>query len=148
VLAEGLAGLGRLDEALSTVDAALTRARRGGELVYAPEILRTQGELILKDAAPGSAAAAERCFLEAIDLASQQDALLWKLRATLSLARLMVKDGRGEQARSELSLIYDQFTEGFESGDLRAARSLLGERLADKQSVAALPSSERRRPRG
>jgi predicted ATPase len=67
--------------------------------------------------------------------------LLWELRATLSLARLKAQDGRREEARSELSLIYNRFTEGFESGDLRAARSLLCEPLADEQAVRMLPRS-------
>jgi predicted ATPase/DNA-binding winged helix-turn-helix (wHTH) protein len=147
VLAEGLAGLGRLNEALSTVDTALARAQRGGELVYAPEILRTKGELALKEGLPGSAAAAECCFLEAIDMAKQQGALLWELRATLSLARLKAQHGRREEARSELSLIYDRFTEGFGSGDLCAARSLLCELLADDETVRVVPSSGRSRHR-
>jgi predicted ATPase len=141
VLAEGLAGLGRLNEALSTVNTALARAQRGGELVYAPEILRTKGELVLKNGVPGSAAAAEGCFLQAIDMARQQGALLWELRATLSLAQLKAQHGRQDEARSELSLIYGQFTEGFASGDLSAARSLLCELLADEQTVRMLPSS-------
>jgi tetratricopeptide (TPR) repeat protein len=145
VLAEGLACLGRLNEALLTVDTALARAQRGGELLYAPEILRTKGELVLKNGVPGSAVAAEHCFLGAINMARQQGALLWELRATSSLARLKAQHGRREEARSELSLIYEEFTEGFESGDLRAARSLLCELLADKQIVRVLPSSGRGR---
>ena len=140
VLAEGLAGLGHVKQALSAVDAALARARRGGELIYAPEILRTKGELVLNDGTLGSAAA-EHCFLEAIDLARQQGALLWELRATLGLVRLKARCGRREEAGSELSMIYDQFTEGFEVWDLRAARGLLHELLADKQTVSGARST-------
>jgi tetratricopeptide (TPR) repeat protein len=147
VLAEGLAGLGRLDEALLTVDAALARARRGGELLYAPEILRAKGELALQVDVPGSAIKAESCFLEAIDLAREQGALLWELRATLSLARLKAQHGRQDEARSELSLVYGRFTEGFEFGDLSAARSLLCELLGDEKTVCVLPSSGRGRHR-
>jgi predicted ATPase len=139
VLAEGLAGLSRLTEALSTIDTALARAQRGGELICAPEIFRTKGELLLKDGVIGSAAVAEFCFLQAIDMAAQQGALLWELRAALSLAQLKAQHGQREEARSELSLIYDRFTEGFESGDLRAARSLLCE------PVRMLPPSGRGR---
>jgi predicted ATPase len=62
----------------------------------------------------------------------------------LSLARLKAQHGRREEARSELSLIYDQFSEGFESGDLRAARNLLRELLGDEQTVRMRPSGRGR----
>ena len=143
LLAEGLAGLDRLDEALSAIDVALARAQRGGELVYAPEILRIKGELLLKGGISGSAAAAERCFLNATDMAKQQGALLWELRTTLSLSRLQAASGRREDARSALSLICDRFTEELESSDLRAARGLLSELLVDEQGRRVLPSSGR-----
>ena len=144
VLAEGLAGLGHLSEALSTIETALARAQRGGELIYAPEILRTQGELLLKLGRPGPATA-EGCFRQAIHMARQQGALLWELRATLSLARLKAQLGQREEARLALSLIYNRFTEGFESGDLRAARRLLAELLTGEQAVRLLPSPGRGR---
>ena len=142
VFSEGLAGLGYLEEALSAVDAGLARSRRGGELLYAPEILRTKGELVLRNGTPGSAAA-ERCFLGAIDLASQQGALLWELRATISLARLKARHGLRKEARLKLSMILERFTEGFEAWDLRAARSLLSELFADKQIVNGVQSTPR-----
>ena len=108
--------------------------------MYAPEILRTKGELVLNDGTLGSAAA-EQCFLEAIDLARQQGALLWELRATLGLVRLKARCGRREEAGSELSMIYDQFTEGFEVWDLRAAKGLLHELLADKETFSGARST-------
>jgi predicted ATPase/DNA-binding winged helix-turn-helix (wHTH) protein len=143
VLAEGLAGLGHVREALSTLDMALAKARGGGELVYAPEILRTRGELILRGDVPGSTDAAELSFATAIDMARQQGALLWEIRATMSLARLKSRHGRRDEARSELSLIYNQFTEGFESVDLRSAKRLLSQLAADEPTVRAFPSSGR-----
>ena len=71
--------------------------------------------------------AAEDLFHEAIKLAQEQEALLWELRAALSVARLRVKQGRGGEAKQRLAQIYDRFTEGFETPDLRAARALLDE---------------------
>ena len=74
-----------------------------------------------------AATAAEDSFRKALDIARQQEALLWELRAALSLARLRAKQGRGDEARQLLAQVYDRFTEGFETPDLRAARAFLDE---------------------
>jgi predicted ATPase len=71
--------------------------------------------------------AAEDSFREAINIARQQEALLWELRAALSLARLRVTRGRGGEARQLLAQVYDRFTEGFQTPDLRAAKAFLDE---------------------
>jgi predicted ATPase len=49
------------------------------------------------------------------------------LRATIRLARLLGKQGRRDEARSMLAEIYDWFTEGFDTADLKDARALLDE---------------------
>jgi len=49
------------------------------------------------------------------------------LRATLSLARLLIKRGRRDEARSMLAEIYNWFTEGFDTADLKDANALLDE---------------------
>ena len=71
--------------------------------------------------------AAENSFRQAIDIAQEQEALLWELRAALSLARLRANQGRGGEARQLLAQVYDRFTEGFETPDLRAAKAFLDE---------------------
>jgi hypothetical protein len=86
VLAEGLAGLGRLTEALATVDQALARADRGGERYYVAELLRIKGEVLLQLAGDQSIPAAEGCFHEALEIAQERGALFWELRAALRLA--------------------------------------------------------------
>jgi predicted ATPase len=53
--------------------------------------------------------------------------LFWELRATLSLARLKVQRGRRNEARKDLSLVYNRFTEGFASADVRVAKAMLHE---------------------
>jgi predicted ATPase len=58
-------------------------------------------------------------------MAREQGALFWELRVVLSLARMRVAQGRGDEARQLLMPIYECFTEGFEAPDLRAARELL-----------------------
>jgi predicted ATPase len=125
-LATGLAGLGQFDEALATANEGLDDAIQAehGRDLYLAELLRIKGEILLRHEA---VTAAEDLFHEAIKLAQEQEALLWELRAALSVARLRVKQGRGGEAKQRLAQIYDRFTEGFETPDLRAAQALLDE---------------------
>jgi predicted ATPase len=123
----GLAGTGRLDEALVAVDDALAAEREDGYGWYAPELLRIKGEVLLQRAADRSTLAAEDCFAQAARMAREQGALFWELRIGLSLARLRVSQGRNHEARAPLASVYDRFTEGFATADMQAARSLLEE---------------------
>jgi predicted ATPase/DNA-binding winged helix-turn-helix (wHTH) protein len=123
-LAEGLAGLGHFTEALATIDQALTRADSGGECWFVPELLRNKGELLLHGADDQTILAAERCFCEALEMAREQDALSWELRIALSFARLRVGQGRQSEARQLLEPVYNRFTEGFETPDLRSASAM------------------------
>jgi predicted ATPase len=126
-LALGLAGTGRLDEALFAVDDAMAADREGveGHGWYAPELLRIKGEVLLQQAADQSTLAAEDCFNQAAHMAREQGALFWELRVAVSVARLRVSQGRHHEARASLASIYDRFTEGFATADLQAARTLL-----------------------
>jgi predicted ATPase/DNA-binding winged helix-turn-helix (wHTH) protein len=126
-LALGLAGTGRLDEALVALDEAMAAERKDGLGWYAPELLRIKGEVLLQQAADQSAPAAEDGFNQAAQIAREQGALFWELRAALSLARLRVSQGRRHEARAPLASVYDRFTEGFATADMRAARTLLEE---------------------
>ena len=125
VLAEGLAGLGRHAEAIAAVDRALASADHGGERWYVAELLRIKGEFLLQDAGDNSIPAAEGWFRDALQLARKQGALAWELRTAVSLARLKVRQGRRDTARQILAPVYDRFTEGFETADLRSARTML-----------------------
>ena len=125
-LATGLGGLGQLDEALTAVNEGLDGAVQGeqGHDLFFAELLRIKGEILLRR---DSVTAAEESFRGALAIARQQEALLWELRATLGLARLLVKQGRGGEARQLVAQVYDRFTEGFETPDLRAAKAFLDE---------------------
>jgi predicted ATPase/DNA-binding winged helix-turn-helix (wHTH) protein len=125
-LAAGLAGLGQGDAALVAVDEGLDDAlhREHGHDLYVAELLRTKGDILLRR---GQAPAAEDLFRHAIEVARKQEALFWELRATLGLARLRVAQGRGGEARQILAQVYDRFTEGFQTPDLRAAKAFLNE---------------------
>jgi class 3 adenylate cyclase/tetratricopeptide (TPR) repeat protein len=125
MLAQGYQRLGRYDQALAIFDHALAHLERSGEMIDTAEILRLKGELLLvRDAVPDEA---ERCFRSAIALAREQKARWWELRATVSLARLLDKQGRSAEASTMLAGIYNWFTEGFDTADLKSAKALLDE---------------------
>ena len=126
-LALGLAGTGRLDEALVALDEAMAAEGEDGHGHgwYAPELLRIKGEVLLRQAADQSTLAAEDCFNQAAQMAREQGALFWELRVALSVARLRVSRGRHHEARAPLASVYDRFTEGFATADMQAARILL-----------------------
>jgi tetratricopeptide (TPR) repeat protein len=122
-----LAGVGRLDEAHDAVCKAIEAAggREDGEQWYVPELLRIKGEVLLRQTSNQAVQAAEACFDEAAEMAREQGALFWELRAALSAARLRVRQQNRAGAAQVLQPVYDRFTEGLEAPDLRAARALL-----------------------
>jgi ATP/maltotriose-dependent transcriptional regulator MalT len=83
-----------------------------------------QSELQLKK---GQAELAERDFRKAIELAQGMSAKSLELRATMSLARLLDKQGHRDEARAMLAEIYNWFTEGFDTSDLKDTKALLDE---------------------
>jgi predicted ATPase len=89
------------------------------------ELLRIKGELLLLEGGLNAAAAAEDHFRQAVDWARRQTALSWELRAATSLARLWRDQARRKRALELLVLVYDRFTEGFATADLRAAKALI-----------------------
>ena len=120
-LAQGLAMLGRFDETLPIIDNAIARVKPHGELLE-PELLRIRGEVLER---ASDAQAAERAFRRSIELADQQSALSWRLRASINLARLQFRQDRREEAREALAETYARFSEGFHTANLKAAERLL-----------------------
>ena len=86
---------------------------------------RLKGELLAQDAS--NAAPAEQSFRTAIEISRRQKAKSWEMRATTSLARLLVKQGKRDEARAMLAEIYNWFTEGLDTADLKDAKALLDE---------------------
>ena len=115
------------DEGVRLLDEALVTAVATGERSYQAELLRMKGERILRRGAPRQAAeaAAEDCFRQALEVARGQAARSLELRAALSLARLHQQRGDDNAGRELLAPIYAWFVEGFETNDLREARTLL-----------------------
>jgi tetratricopeptide (TPR) repeat protein len=121
-LAEAQVLDGAINEALGTIEDALQANPE--ELVFQPNILVRRGELRLK---LGQSESAEADFREAIALAQKMSAKAWELRATTSLARLLRDTNRRDEARTMLANIYNWFTEGFDTADLKEAKALLEE---------------------
>jgi hypothetical protein len=97
-----------------------------------PELLRVDAELLLWHDAPGAAAAAEGKLLRALQIAREQTALSWELRAAMSLAGLWRRHGQTAEARDLLTATYGKFTEGFGTCDLVQARKLMLDLEADR----------------
>ena len=126
LLAEVLRAEGSPEEGLEALQEAADLVETSGERFYEAEVHRLKGELLL--AAPAKAStAAEACFHQALDVARRQEAKSLELRAATSLARLWRGQGKPEEARELLAPLYDWFTEGFETADLKDARALLDE---------------------
>ena len=112
----------RSREGLAAVERGLECPSAGREA----ELRRLRGELLLLGE-NSSAAEAAQCFREAIEAARRQGAKSWELRATMSLARLRATQGRRDEARAMLAEIYNWFTEGFDTADLKEAKVQLAE---------------------
>jgi predicted ATPase len=112
---------GDVAEGLATAEEALARCKARDEGWYLPELLRIKGDLLAREAGDQ----AEACFDDAIVLARKQGARSWELRSAVSFARLKAGQKKTKDARRILASAYEQFTEGFETADLRAARALL-----------------------
>jgi class 3 adenylate cyclase/predicted ATPase len=115
---------GQVDEGLTQLNDALQIVERTGERILAAELNRLKGQLLARQ---GHSAAAEQLYRKAISVAQEQEAKLWELRATASLARLRRDQGRRAEARDLLKSVYGWFTEGFNVPDLKEAKALLGE---------------------
>ncbi len=123
-LAEALAATGSLDDAFAAVEGGIELAQRRGGMWELPELLRIKGVLLAKRSRT-DAPAVDETLSSAIELARRQGALALELRAATILAGERLRRGGGTNNLQELAAVYAKFTEGTETPDLRAARSLL-----------------------
>jgi predicted ATPase len=114
----------RIEEGLTLLDDALQSVERTGERWFAAELHRRKGQLLLRQGHPE---AAEELYRKALSIAVEQEAKLWELRAAVNLARLRGDQGRRAEARNLLAPVYNWFTEGFDTADLKEAKALLDE---------------------
>ena len=140
LLAEAFGKMGQVQEGLRTLEEALDVVERTEERWYEAELYRLRGELLLNNdecrmmnderrteeaKSIQHAAEAEASFHTAIEVARQQEAKSLELRAAMSLARLWQSQGKTSQARNLLAPVYNWFTEGFGTADLKDAKALL-----------------------
>ena len=120
VSSEAQARAGQLEEALATIEQAFSAV---GEMqIHLPAVLWCRGELHLKG---GDETKAAGDFREALALTRRLGSKAFELRATTSLARLLDRQGKRDEARAMLAEIYNWFTEGFDTADLKDAKALL-----------------------
>jgi predicted ATPase len=145
LLAEAYGKTKQIKKGLLVLDEAMAVAPKAERSFCGAELYRLKGELTLqkfkvqssKFRVPPSPqplaphtqaeAEAEACFHKAIEIARKQQAKMWELRATVSLARLWQSQGKRAEARQMLTAIYHWFTEGFDMTDLKEAKALLEE---------------------
>ena len=109
---------------------ALDFVSQTGDVYYEAELYRLKGELTLQ-ATTGSLDSrkqgAQDCFQQARDIARSQQAKSLELRAATSLAHLWQQQGKETEAHALLAPVYNWFTEGFDTKDLKDAKVLLNE---------------------
>jgi predicted ATPase len=113
-------------KALRKLDEALAMGPNSVDHWYEPEVHRLRGDVLGELAADDTSAIAA-CFHRSRDLARRQGARSFELRAATSLARLWQRQGKRAEARDLLQPVYDWFTEGFDTQDLKDAKALLEE---------------------
>jgi predicted ATPase len=125
MLAEVYISLRRFDDCMEALDHAMQRVEQRDHRLLEVEIHRLRGEaMLLKRDGTGEA---EQSFRRAIEIATHQQAKSWKLRAAASLAKLLMRTRRREEASGVLAPVYVEFTEGFDTSDLVMAKALLDE---------------------
>jgi class 3 adenylate cyclase/tetratricopeptide (TPR) repeat protein len=124
-LAEAYLAAGRVDEGIQAVSRGIAILGQNQARFAEPELHRLNGELMLL--AGNVSGEPENLFRRAIEIARGQGAKWYELRATNGLARLLRDANRRDEARKLLSEIYNWFTEGFDTADLKDAKALLEE---------------------
>ncbi|HEY4043914.1 MAG TPA: hypothetical protein VGM32_18990, partial [Rhodopila sp.] len=123
-LAEAMAVTGDLDSALDLIDEQIAQIERPGweERIAYAEILRLRGWML---SLKGDLEGAEQNFLASLDWARRQQAKMWELRTSTSLARLWQSQGKRREAYELLAPVHGWFTEGFDTQDYLEAKALL-----------------------
>jgi predicted ATPase/DNA-binding winged helix-turn-helix (wHTH) protein len=122
-LIQGLATMGWFAEGRALVDESVQRIEANGDACWMPELLRAKGVLLLSMGRP--TIDAEMCFVQSLELSRLQGARGWELRTATDLAALWASQGRSADARALLLPVFEKFTEGSDTTDLKAAERLL-----------------------
>jgi class 3 adenylate cyclase/predicted ATPase len=123
-LARAYTELGKIEDAWRTIREAITTVEGTKERWCEAEVHRTAGEIALELPEPNRAEA-QMYIDRALQIARQQQAKSWELRAATSMARLWRDKGKRTEARDLLAPVYSWFIEGFDTRDLKDAKALL-----------------------
>jgi predicted ATPase/DNA-binding winged helix-turn-helix (wHTH) protein len=123
-LLEGLAAINCFAEGIAAVDETIRVVEASGDLAFMPELLRVKGSLLLSMPQP-SVDDAQRYFKRSLELGHSQGARAWELRTATDLAKLWASQGRTDDAKALLQPVFEQFVEGLDTPDLKAAERLL-----------------------
>ena len=123
-LALGFAAIEGFAEAVTLTDETIREVETNGAVIYLPELLRVRGGLLLSMPQP-SVDDAEGYFLQSLELSRGLGTRAWELRTAVDLAALLADQGRSEHARQILQPVFEQFVEGSDTADVKAARALL-----------------------
>jgi predicted ATPase len=126
-LARTQQALGRKEDALLSVEAAIECANQFGEQWLLAELYRYKGDLLGCSSGSYEAAAQVVCFEKALAIARDQSSRALELRTATSLARLWAEAGDRHKAHDLLAPLYGWFSEGFDTVDLKRAKALLDE---------------------
>ena len=126
LLAEATWRVGRYDHALGALGLGVARAEETGQRFWDAELHRLRAQILL-DKDDGAGEQAEALFRRSLEIARDQEAKSLELRTATSYARLLAKRGQRDEARDLLASVYDGFTEGLGTQDLKAAKGLLAE---------------------
>ncbi len=138
-LALANAEIRQFDQAWANIHEAMTAVETAKENWCEAEINRVAGEIALLEP-ERNVAKAKTFFSHALEVARRRQAKSWELRAAMSMARLLYAEGSRQAADEILAPVYGWFTQGFDTLDLRHARSLLAElrdEVSDRQMNAA-----------
>jgi tetratricopeptide (TPR) repeat protein len=125
MIAEALGLCGRVEEGLAEIEECLQPSNIRGRTWNVPELHRLRGELLLRDSAMVDLEGAEKAFKRAIQQANHQGLLSFELRASTSLARLHLREGRKDEAGTLLGSVCSRFSEGYQTADFQEAQRLL-----------------------
>ena len=117
----------QLMPALEIISKALASAEHNSERMFKAEFLRQKACALIIEGGPGVSTGAQKLLEESLAVARSQNARSLELRTAADLARLYRGQGRHADARDLLARIYDWFTEGFDTADLKEAKALLKE---------------------
>ena len=106
------------------INETIQRVETKGDAAYMPELLRVKGRLLLSEPRP-DAGEAELSLMQSLELSRRQGARAWELRTATDLATLFAGQGRSERGRALLQTVFEQFVEGSDTADVKAAERLL-----------------------